>query len=330
MNPLKQLVQQLERNASSSLAPKAPLAERMRDLSPQPERHEDELPATSGAKNGGQPNGNEDGGNAGAKQVAPRSGSGAPLAGVEETEAASRFGRAWRGRSDAERRRSRRASAPDPRQERYRCRRRGWDPRRSRCGGAPRGASRCAQGRGADGRLPFAPNAALCRAKRRRDAPRRDTPRRDAVVARPVPAHRLRRHSARPERSPALWPLAIEVRVRAHSPRRRAKRAAALAPSQTPPLPGAGEGAPAPAPPKADTAPAPSPSGFEPDAASSLSGDAAIDTGENVTEIAKQSYWQATVEEETAPAEPAALKPTEAPALPPGVVFFVEDPALGH
>ena len=49
-----------------------------------------------------------------------------------------------------------------------------------------------------------------------------------------------------------------------------------------------------------------------------------------VTEIAKQSYWQATVEEDWAPAEPAALKPAEAPALPPGVVFFVEEPALGH
>ena len=323
---LKQLVQQLEPNTASSHAPKAPLAERMRDLSPQPERQGDELPATSGAKNGGQPNGNEHGGDAGAKQVSPRSETGARLTGVEENEAASRFGRAWRGRSDAE------AADLDERPRRILAKK---NIAADADDGIPddlvAAARRAAQA------------AALKAAERKGGSPLRRMP--------PYAGRSAGAETPRAEtplwrgRSLLIVCAAILLALSAVLlyGRLQSKFGSELilpgaeqsapqpsAPSQTSPLPGAGEGAPAPAPPKADTAPAPSPSGFEPDAASSLSGDAASDTGENVTEIAKQSYWRATVEEETAPAEPAALKPTEAPALPPGVVFFVEDPALGH
>ena len=333
---LKQLVQQLERNAASSLAPKAPLAERMRDLSPQPERQGDELPATSGAKNGGQPNGNEHGGDAGAKQVPPRSGTGAPLTGVEETEAASRFGRAWRGRSDAE------AVDLDERPRRILAKKNiaadADDGIPDDLVAAARRAAQAAALKAAERtggfplrRMPPYAGRSAGAETPRVGTPRIETPRVETPLWRGrslliVCAAILLALSA------VLLYGRLQSKFGSELMLPGAEQSAPLpsAPSQTPPLPGAGEGAPAPAPPKADTAPAPSPSGFEPDAASSLSGDAAIDTGENVTEIAKQSYWQATVEEETALAEPAALKPTEAPALPPGVVFFVEDPALGH
>ena len=326
---LKQLVQQLERSAPS-VAPKAPLAERMRDLSPQPEKQEGEFPANSGAKNGGYPDGNEDGGGAGAKQVSPRSGSGAPLAGVEETEAASRFGRAWRGRSDAER------LAPDEGPRRILAKKNiAADAEDGIPDDLVAAARRAAQA------------AALKAAERTGGSPLRRMPPYAGRSAGETPRGETPRGEMPLWRGRSLLIVCAAILLALSAVllygRLQSKFGSELilpgaeqsaplpsAPSETSPLPGAGEGAPAPAPPKADTAPAPSPSGFEPDAASSPSGDAASDTGENVTEIAKQSYWQATVEEDWAPAEPAALKPAEAPALPPGVVFFVEEPALGH
>jgi hypothetical protein len=112
------------------------------------------------------------------------------------------------------------------------------------------------------------------------------------------------------------------------------------APGQDGPLPGAGEEAPASAEPKGETPPAPSPPPVGPDAASNAARDAASgsDESENFTDIAKSSNWPVTVVEEpaeaepassakTTQAEPAALQDVEEPALPPGVVFTVEDPS---
>ena len=326
---LKQLVQQLERNASPPVAPKAPLAERMRDLSPHPERPQDERLANLGATNSGQPNRNEDGGNAGAKEVVLRSGSGVPLAGAEETEAASRFGRAWRGRSDAERpdldERPRRSLAkkdiaadaedgiPD-------------DLVTAARRAAQAAALKAAERTGGSPLRRMSPYAGRSAGGARVETPRVVTPRVETPLWR--------------GRSMLIVCAAILLALSAVLLYGRLQSkfgfepilpgaeqsAPPVTPSETSPLPGAGEGAPAPAPPKDETSPEPSPSGFEPDAASRPSGD----TGKKFGEIAKQSYWQATVEEETSPPEPAALKPTEAPALPPGVVFFVEDPSLGH
>ena len=110
------------------------------------------------------------------------------------------------------------------------------------------------------------------------------------------------------------------------------------APSQNDALPGASEKAPA-AKPNTETAPAPNPTPVTPDSASNPACDA--DESDNVTDIAKSSYWPATVVTEPADAEPAssvtettepepaALQEVEEPALPPGIVFTVEDPSQG-
>ena len=114
----------------------------------------------------------------------------------------------------------------------------------------------------------------------------------------------------------------------------------ASAPTGDSPLPDATEQAPAAAEPKRE-APAPSPSPVAPDAASNSTRDTAGEPGEdeNFTDIAKSSHWPATVVEEPAApspapgmqeatqAKPAALQEVEEPALPPGVVFTVEDPS---
>jgi localization factor PodJL len=47
----------------------------------------------------------------------------------------------------------------------------------------------------------------------------------------------------------------------------------------------------------------------------------------NVTEVAKSSYRPASADESTPPVQPASLAPTQAPQLPPGVVFAIEEPS---
>jgi hypothetical protein len=61
------------------------------------------------------------------------------------------------------------------------------------------------------------------------------------------------------------------------------------------------------------------------------SGNASDETGEmrNFTDVAKSSYRPAASDEAMPQAQPASLKPNDGPALPPGVVFSVEDPSLG-
>lgn len=111
-------------------------------------------------------------------------------------------------------------------------------------------------------------------------------------------------------------------------------------PNQNDALPGASEKAPA-AKPDIETAPLLRPTPVTPDSGSDSARDAASEANEsdNVTDIAKSSYWPATVVTEpvdsvpapsvaeTTEAEPAALQDVEEPALPPGVVFTVEDPS---
>jgi cytoskeletal protein RodZ len=108
------------------------------------------------------------------------------------------------------------------------------------------------------------------------------------------------------------------------------------APAGSSPLPDESEQAPAASEPKKE-APAPSPSPVAPDAAANATRDTAAGADENFTDIAKSSSWPATVVEEPAApaptlqegtqAKPAALQEVEQPALPPGVVFTVEDPS---
>jgi hypothetical protein len=112
-------------------------------------------------------------------------------------------------------------------------------------------------------------------------------------------------------------------------------------PGQVDPLPDAGKKALPPAAPRHQPAPAPPASPVTPDAASDAAHDAAggARDAENVSDIAKSSYWPATVVTESVESAPAAaveessqaasadVQDQAEPALPPGVVFTIEDPA---
>jgi localization factor PodJL len=111
--------------------------------------------------------------------------------------------------------------------------------------------------------------------------------------------------------------------------------------SQNGPLPGAAEKAPA-GDLKNEAPPAPNSSSAAPDATSNPAGNRESGADENFTNVAKSSHRPAAVVNEPgqsepaavleiAPqAEPAALQSIDEPALPPGVVFAVEDPAAGY
>jgi hypothetical protein len=113
--------------------------------------------------------------------------------------------------------------------------------------------------------------------------------------------------------------------------------------SQNGPLPGAAEKAPS-GDPKSEIPPAPNSSSEAPDAPSNSNpaGNRESDANGNSTSVAKSAPSRATgVGEpgereplaalEGAPqAEPAALQSIDEPALPPGVVFSVEEPAAGY
>jgi localization factor PodJL len=109
---------------------------------------------------------------------------------------------------------------------------------------------------------------------------------------------------------------------------------------QTAPLPspseGSGSGAEA-TPPAAEPGPETplSPtgsSGWQPEIEASPSGEAVGEMEEpnNITDVAKSSYRPASADGTIPPVQPASLKPIEAPALPPGVVFSIEYPAAGQ
>jgi localization factor PodJL len=83
--------------------------------------------------------------------------------------------------------------------------------------------------------------------------------------------------------------------------------------------------------PNAETpAPPSGSSGLEQEIEASPAGEAVGKASENgnFTDVAKSSHGQAA-DEAMPHVQPAALKPTEAPSLPPGVVFAIEDPKLG-
>jgi localization factor PodJL len=90
------------------------------------------------------------------------------------------------------------------------------------------------------------------------------------------------------------------------------------------------EGASAPAEPITETPP--EGSTWAPEVKPNIDGDAVGKMGEpgNFTDVAKSSYQPASANETIPAAQPAALKPIEAPALPPGVVFTIEQPGPGQ
>jgi localization factor PodJL len=103
-------------------------------------------------------------------------------------------------------------------------------------------------------------------------------------------------------------------------------------PSQGTSTPGAEESAPAAVEPKVETPPVPNSgsSELQPEPEASPAENAQGGAGQtgNFTDVAKSSYRDAAADETMPRPQPASLKPTEAAALPPGVVFSIEDPTL--
>ena len=170
---LRQLVQQMEKPAPLPAAPKprAPFADRMRDLGPFPEEPTKQLATGPRADSGEMPNTGMSEAAAGAvakdalpkdtksglpKQASPRNRLAVAIADLEDSEAAPHFGRAKSGPLE-ERPFDLRLSpaAPGPDQEAGRCRIRRL--RRSRGRGAARCSGGGAQGRGTVGRIARAP-----------------------------------------------------------------------------------------------------------------------------------------------------------------------------
>jgi hypothetical protein len=357
---LKQLVQQVDRSASMATAPRphASLAERIR--AEQGERPHGELANSAESKAEGSKSGQDEDSGTGAG-LSPKSGFGPKILGAERSATQAPFGRAKRGQPDH--------VAP------------GLDegasvdvdaPRRSRIlvkkvartqsemeddlvaaarRAAQAAALRAAERTGGDKRK-WAPSGAQAS---RVETPRVEMPRVEMPRSEARRVETLRAEAPLWRGRPLLivcaavllalsaillysrlqtkpWPELLPPAAEESAP-------LPSAPSQNGSLPHADEKAPA-AEPKRKP-PASSPSAVAPDATSNPGGNAGSGTDENVTDIAKSSYWPATVMKETVPPEPAplvgetpqaepALQSIEEPALPPGVVFAVEDPSAGY
>jgi localization factor PodJL len=120
-----------------------------------------------------------------------------------------------------------------------------------------------------------------------------------------------------------------EVEVEAIPPAVEQNAPAPVAPSEGA-TPGAEDSVPAAPEPKIETPAAPDSSELQLEqevGPADAFGDAA--PAGNVTNVPKSSYRNAAASESMLPVEPASLKPTDEPQLPPGVVFSVGDPAIG-
>ena len=106
---------------------------------------------------------------------------------------------------------------------------------------------------------------------------------------------------------------------------------APAAPSDGAATPGAGDGAPAAVEPKPETPATPGSSELDwrPEVSPAPNDAADAGTHGNVTDVAKSPYRQPAEGEIEVEAQPASLTQDQTPALPPGVVFAVEDPSMG-
>lgn len=320
---LKQLVQQAERNAPQPSPPKprTPFAERMRDLAPLPGVAAQQPLAAGRPEQGQRPQAGDTG--ARAKDASRKNRLAAALSDFDETDIAPSFGRAKRGSPDE---RPFDLDTQDPRRAVAKTE---DDADYETPDDLVAAARRAAQ-------------AAALRAEERLSGSRlrRVSSATEASAGAELPSRRKRsfliicaavllaisailfytRLRSKPE--PEITPPAAEQSVPFPS-----------APSEATPTPGAEKSPPAPVEPEAETPPPDRSGAYEslPGSEDSPPDSAASEAGEkgNFTEVAKSSYRQ-TVASETLPQlQPASLKPTEAPALPPGVVFSIEDPALG-
>jgi len=316
---LKQLVQQVERSAPQPAAPKprVPFAERMRDLAP--------LPGAPGqqsvADKNERPKAGDPGAVPGATDPSARNRLAAALSDIEETEAPT-FGRARRGQRDEK---AFDLDRPNPRRALVTQDDADYDTPDDLVAAARRAAQ-----------------AAALRAEERSSGPRarRLSAGTEALAGAELPARRKRsfliicaavllaisamlfygRLRSKPE--PEFIPSAVEQSIPVPS-----------APSEGTATPGEEERAPAAVEPEAETPPPDRSGAYEslPGSEESPPDSTASEAGEkgNFTDVAKSSYRQAAASEALAQPQPASLKPTEAAALPPGIVFSIEDPARG-
>jgi localization factor PodJL len=337
---LKELVQQIEKNASPAPAPRprVPFAERMRGLAPLPDKPAQQAFEMQG-ENGETPETGQTAKTAATdaapapaakdappkepspKVASPRNRLAAAIADLEDAEAAPHFGRAKRDPNedkpvDLDAPVSRRSLAKKVADAEYEA----PDDLLAAARRAAQAAALKAEERSSGSRLRRLPGDA------------------ETVAGADMPSRR--------KRSFLIISAAIllvisalllysrlrskpEVEVESIPPAIEQNAPAPAAPSDGA-TPGAEDSPPAPVEPKVETPPAPDSSELqleqEVGPADAL-GDAA--PAGNVTDVPKSSYRNAAATELLPPVEPASLKPTDEPQLPPGVVFSVGDPAIG-
>ncbi len=335
---LKQLVQQIERNAPQPVAPKprVPFAERMRDLAPLPgtpaPQISSELPGEAGkvlktAATGGSaapiakdtPPKEPSLKNLLPKAVAPKDASAknrlaAAIADLEDSEAVPHFGRAKRGQPDDK----------------------AFDLDSS--------ARRSVAKKMADAEYE-APNDLVAAARRAAQAAalkaeERKSGIRVARVSADSDNSSIAELPTRRKRSFLIISAAILLAISAMLlyGRLRSKPEPEMTPpaaEQSAPMPsapsegaapGAEESAPAAVEPKVETPSVPGSSELQPEPSPAENSLGAAGQGGNFTDVAKSSYRDAAAGDSLAQPQPVSLKPTEQPVLPPGVVFSIEDP----
>ena len=342
---LKQLVQQIEKNASPPPAPtpRVPFAERMRDLAPLPDKPAPQSSPKMPGEKAGTPKadtpktaaaGNaapiaqdarpkdapptEASKDAPSKDASPKNRLAAAIADLEDSEAKPHFGRAKRSQDeemafDLDAPASRRSVGKKMADAEYEA----PDDLVAAARRAAQAASLKAEERASGSRV------------------RRLAGDAQSAIGAEVPPRRKRsfliicaailliisalllygRLRSKPE--PEAIPPAAEQSAPAPS-----------APSENA-TPAPEDNAPAAVEPEVETPPAPDSSELQPEREVSPAdalGDAA--PAGNFTDVAKSSYRSAAATEPMSQLQPVSLKPTEEPKLPPGVVFSVGDPAI--
>ena len=322
---LKELAQQVEHAASTppppapavpappapAAKPRVPFAERVRDLAPLPGTPGQQPPAGMDMENGEAPKAETNGGTDALGNAEP------------EPEIAPRFGRARRGPMAEQ---AFDLDAPTPRR-------------------TPRKAQLDAEYDIPDDLVAAARRAAQAAAAKAEERGSGSRIRRlpgdgETPMASEIPTRRKRsfliicaavllaisaallysRLRSKPEAEPEITPPAVEQSMPAPA-----------APSDGAATPGAGDGAPAAVEPKPETPATPGSSelDWQPEVSPAPNDAADAGTHGNVTDVAKSPYRQPAEGETEVEAQPASLTQDQTPALPPGVVFAVEDPSMG-
>jgi localization factor PodJL len=327
---LKQLVRQIEKTAPQPAAPqpRVPFAERMRDLAPLPEApakqseaelraDKEEMPKTGASGESAAPVAKA----AAPEDASPKNRLAAAIADLEDIDPAPHFGRAKRGPLNEK---ACDLNAPTP----------------------PSTAKKPvdAEYDAPDNLVAAARRAAQAAALKAEERSRGSRVRRlpgdsDVSSAAELPSRRKRSFliiSAAVLL--AISALLLYGRLRSKpepevtAPAAEQTAPALPAPSQGSATPDTGESAPAAVEPKVETTPAtPGSSELQPDIEANPTEHGLGDAGQtgNFTNVAKSSYRDASASGPLPQPQAASLKPTEQPALPPGVVFSVKDSNLG-